>query len=650
MKSLLPLLLAAPLALATAAILPADEPDLAFDTVEAIPTSMLRLGEAAMIAPAHFLDLGIELGQPAVLESESGSAPVRLFKIQRDPRSISVKASIRQALGVEAGEAAITLRLVDESEAAVERPDIGIDIVHLPGDPARWPGLVLAAPHGDSDTNSGLVARGLAEQHGIPTVIAYRVRMSFLGRWIDGNRPTQREPAELFGIRPDRSWTEEAEEVFHWYRDLVLGANTELRRPPGQPPLSLYIDLHGHGLTVRRPDGSTISRRMSEIMVRGFTADEARWLKSNFDDAFLERFPDGPPPSYWGNLPEDRVYFIEGIAAPFTYSGLGGRVFGQISSEYADRAIHIEMHWSLRNDAESRARTVAALGDFLDRVHERFAAPAVDHALEFVPVPAAEFVMGGALADITSDPLDARRVRVDAFEIARTETTNAQFAAFLDEALAAGAIRVEGTEVVSADGGALLCRLAPGASHAAIYYADGGFHAFPGRERHPVVHVSHFGASAFAQARGGRLPTEAEWELAAAWDPARDDTRHWDEDADPRHRALLPGNYMHSNERESGTIPADASTVPVGSIPGAHSPLGAADMVGNAWEWTADWYGNLPAPEEVVANPTGAPDGTMRTIRGGAWDIEPAVATTRSRLGVAPHATLPTVGFRIARD
>ena len=634
-------LLAAPLA--------TQDPDLEFSQVEMIPVSMLRLGDAALIAPGHFVDLGIELGQPAMIEHDGKQAQVLLYKIERDEASITLRKELRDALGVMPGEARVTLRLITREESTVEPPDVGVRVEFLPGDPAKWPGVALAAPHGDSDTDSWRVAEGLAKDFGIPTTILYRSRMTFLGRWIDGNRPTQRVPQTLYGIEPDRSWTKEAEAVYEDYKASVLGSNTMLGRLPGEVPLAFYFDMHGHGLTVRGEDGRSISRRVSECMARGFTRDEVRWLKENLDACLKKHYEGEPPPTVWGNLPEDREYEIQGIPATFTYTGLGGRVFGMINSEHADRAIHIEMHGSMRTNAENRAATIKALGEFVGLVHERFNAPPRDHELRWVPVPAVEFEMGGDLEDITSTAMDRRRVRLSPFEIGRTEVTNAQYARFLDEALAAGDARVEGADVVRASDGALLCRMFPGVAHSGLVFTDGAFHVLPGRAMHPVVHVTHEGASAFASSVGGRLPTEAEWEVAAGWDPQAATVTAWSEADDPEYRALWPGNYMHSDWRENHA-PAGTTTVEVGSVPGAASALGAVDMIGNVWEWTADWYGRMPAEEEVVVDPQGPESGTMRTIRGGAWDTEPHVSTVRSRLGVGPHATLPTVGFRVARD
>jgi sulfatase modifying factor 1 len=125
---------------------------------------------------------------------------------------------------------------------------------------------------------------------------------------------------------------------------------------------------------------------------------------------------------------------------------------------------------------------------------------------------------------------------------------------------------------------------------------------------HPVVHVTHADAAAFAKWAGKSLPTEAEWEFAArgGLDAA---AFAWGDELAPGGAMLAnywQGPFPHANSLADGWL----RTSPVGSYPA--NGYGLVDMIGNVWEWTADWFG-APKPERksrgsccIPANPRGA--------------------------------------------
>ena len=123
---------------------------------------------------------------------------------------------------------------------------------------------------------------------------------------------------------------------------------------------------------------------------------------------------------------------------------------------------------------------------------------------------------------------------------------------------------------------------------------------------HPVVHVSYHDALAYAQWAGKELPTEAEWEFAArgGLDGAE---FAWGNELTPggRHMAnIWQGNFPTQNTCEDG----HARTSPVAAFP--PNGYGLHDMIGNVWEWTADWWSNkhdADAPKAccVPQNPRG---------------------------------------------
>ncbi|MBM4020502.1 MAG: formylglycine-generating enzyme family protein [Planctomycetes bacterium] len=136
-----------------------------------------------------------------------------------------------------------------------------------------------------------------------------------------------------------------------------------------------------------------------------------------------------------------------------------------------------------------------------------------------------------------------------------------------------------------------------------------------GSDTLPVEHVSWDDCQAFCQKAGGglRLPTEAEWEYACR---AGIQTPFNTGQTISTDQANYDGNYIYGSGAKGVFRRA---TVPVGgSRPNA---WGLHDMHGNVWEWCADWSGAYPGAS--VTDPTGAPSGTTRVMRGGAWDRAP---------------------------
>ncbi|MFT4025774.1 MAG: formylglycine-generating enzyme family protein [Novosphingobium sp.] len=220
-----------------------------------------------------------------------------------------------------------------------------------------------------------------------------------------------------------------------------------------------------------------------------------------------------------------------------------------------------------------------------------------------------------------------RRVRVDAFRIDETPVTNAQFARFV---AATGHVTFAevppdpkdypGMPPELAQAGSLVFDPPPGpvdpASLAWWSFRFGATWQTPlgpgstleGLEDHPVVHVSHSDAAAYAAWAGKALPSEAEFEFAARGRLEGADYA-WGDVFEPGGRPQAnywQGPFPHGNTLEDGWL----RTSPVRSFP--PNGYGLHDLIGNVWEWTDDWFA-LPRIEKkrpghccIPANPRGA--------------------------------------------
>ncbi len=154
----------------------------------------------------------------------------------------------------------------------------------------------------------------------------------------------------------------------------------------------------------------------------------------------------------------------------------------------------------------------------------------------------------------------------------------------------------------------------------------------------PVQHVSWYEADAFARWAGKRLPTEVEWERAAAWDERTGKNRY------PWGREWMGYEANLGHRRFSPT--------PAGSYGGGESPVGCLQLGGDVWEWTSSWFQAYPG---FFAFPYAEYSEVFygeeyRVLRGGSWATDPIVARATYRNWDLPLRRQIFSGFRCARD
>jgi len=156
----------------------------------------------------------------------------------------------------------------------------------------------------------------------------------------------------------------------------------------------------------------------------------------------------------------------------------------------------------------------------------------------------------------------------------------------------------------------------------------------------PVQHVGWYEADAYARWRGRRLPTEAEWEKAASWDPVGSAPRRfpWGDQEPTSQRANLGGHSFGPH--------------PVGAHPLGVSAWGCHDTVGGVWEWTASDFLLYPGfeafPYREYSEVFQGSD--YKVLRGGSWATHPSAVRTTFRNWDYPIRRQIFAGFRCARD
>jgi formylglycine-generating enzyme required for sulfatase activity len=245
-----------------------------------------------------------------------------------------------------------------------------------------------------------------------------------------------------------------------------------------------------------------------------------------------------------------------------------------------------------------------------------------------IEVPGGTFAMGSERFYPEEAPV--RQVRIDAFRIDETPVTNAQFAEFVTETGHSTFAEIPpdprdypGMLPELAHAGSLVFEPTPGPVDlrqvswwhfrlgANWRQPLGPGSSISGIEDHPVVHVAFSDAEAYAKWAGKSLPTEAEFEWAARGGLVDRDYA-WGDELAPEGRMLAnywQGRFPFANTLADGYL----RTSPVRTYPA--NGYGIHDMIGNVWEWTADWFAQPKVERKrrgsccVPANPRGGTRG-----------------------------------------
>ena len=169
------------------------------------------------------------------------------------------------------------------------------------------------------------------------------------------------------------------------------------------------------------------------------------------------------------------------------------------------------------------------------------------------------------------------------------------------------------------------------------------------RRDHPAIHVSWNDAVAYCRWSGKRLPTEAEWEYSARGGLVQK-VYPWGDTLAPdgEHRCnIWQGRFPSENSAVDGYV----GTAPVDAYP--PNGYGLYNVVGNTWEWCADWFSpgfHVNGPRD---NPAGPPAGEVKVMRGGSYLCHASYCNryrVAARSSNTPDSSTGNIGFRCAAD
>jgi serine/threonine-protein kinase len=273
-------------------------------------------------------------------------------------------------------------------------------------------------------------------------------------------------------------------------------------------------------------------------------------------------------------------------------------------------------------------------------------------ASPLLPVQAGQFNMGTTAAEAAiavrdcverdrgacqeawaQDSFPQHLVTLSGFRIEQTEVTYEQYVAFLNW-------MGPNSHATGCEGQPCLATRSESETSSVTF--DSANYAVPSViNRFPVIEVTWYGAKAYCETLGRRLPTEAEWEYAAKglngtvypWGDTWDAANAWTSRSAP------------DDGEEGGPIAVD-------SFPLGRSWTGALNMAGNVAEWVSDWYGEGYYFEASAAgpDPVGPPLGDEKVVRGGSWPDVPFFARTVHRQSQRPGDPTAWIGFRCAAD
>ncbi len=363
---------------------------------------------------------------------------------------------------------------------------------------------------------------------------------------------------------------------------------------------------------LRRPDGSdSLMERADPLYDSMRVAHAARW--------FL-KLPD----------PQRTLDYLARVTNAVLQKLDVGRIAEPEDLYYVELSLY---HQDMHNEAFRYTWQTLGYRDGLAGADGPVELPGEAGAAGDATIPEGEILLGASRADgfVFDNEKWQHRVRVPAFSIARRAVTNAEFLAFVEDG---GYRRKELWDETGWRWREEAGRTRPVAWRRRERWERRSFERWVELEPAlPAVHVNAWEAQAYCRWAGRRLPSEAEWERAAATAPGEAEKRRypWGEQAPDAGRANLGG----------------AQLAPAGGCADGDSAWGCRQMLGNVWEWTSTTFEPFPGfavdPYEDYSRPW---FGSHRVLRGGSFATPARLARNGFRNFYTPERSDVFCGFR----
>lgn len=290
-------------------------------------------------------------------------------------------------------------------------------------------------------------------------------------------------------------------------------------------------------------------------------------------------------------------------------------------------------------------------------------------------VPEGKMILGDLFGEGAADEHPTQNVMISQFSIGMYDVTNGLYAAWLTKSIKEGKLiylsEFDKKGQVIDLAGHLICKTIENDSYSQISVTQDNvlgtiFRPIPGKDNYPVINVTWYGAQAYCEDNQYRLPTEAEWEKAAAMSLDKNDQslrkfrygfgqdsidKTW---ANYKYNPAPITNFKVSTSEIGfynglNLLPLSSDDPKQLRTHDAKSPVGAYDMSGNVFQWVSDWYGPYPSSQELIKNPKGPSEGKKKIAKGGCYASLAEELRVSKRLPLSPEHCDSYTGFRVAK-